>query len=463
MSALFNAFSAKIAVSICSFLVAAAGSPDDGAGRCILRLTSPIRITASVRGGESTDTTGTRSTDRADTTEAAAAEATGGGAGREKKKSVRISICDEGVRVWSGDGEGKVLLELDPAELGRVLGGDPDFDILGDLPDSLQVEVFGDEDSGYIEVRGTDVVRFGKDIHIGRRELVQGDVVAIAGNIVIEGKVRGDVVNILGNTELRGTAVVNGDVVTVLGELREYDNPRVRGETVNIAGGSPDIRFPFLSYTTGHVWSVAGKIAKLVILALLLLLVVYLLPDRMRISSDHVFGSFLKSLGVGILVLFVGSAAVLVVGLVLAITIIGIPVALLLMLAYGAFLILGFFASALALGRLACRRFGPAGEPVFLCGFIGLLLIALPGLMAAMMWVIPFTTPLQLLLKMTAVFVNFMAVVLGTGALIVSRGGTIAPVSRGPVEMPAVPAGPETDSAAGGYDEPSGRGDPEGE
>ena len=37
MSALFNAFSAKIAVSICSFLVAAAGSPDEVVNRQVLQ------------------------------------------------------------------------------------------------------------------------------------------------------------------------------------------------------------------------------------------------------------------------------------------------------------------------------------------------------------------------------------------------------------------------------------------
>jgi hypothetical protein len=186
------------------------------------------------------------------------------------------------------------------------------------------------------------------------------------------------------------------------------------------------------------------KVIKFIILTLLLLMIVYFLPDRMKTSSDHVFGSFFKSLGVGMLVLLIGSVVVLILAVVLSITIIGIPVAILLVLSYGALLLLGYFVSALALGNLLCKKFGPNGASQFLCAFMGLFLITLPGFIAAMMWVVPFLAPIKLLLKTIAVFVSFLTVTLGSGALIISKAGVLPLDQRPDVpDLPGAPVVPE--------------------
>ncbi len=439
MSALFSAIVAKAAVFICSFLLVTSGLTGNRTGKPHM----PFKVMTAAQEKESTDTTKTSKPARPAPAAAAEqeTEAVSTRKPREKKRSIKISISDEGIKVGARDGEESVILEFDAQEIDRALEDlEQDLDLLRDLPESVAVMLLEDDDRAYVKIRGSDVVRFGKVIHIGRYELVQGDVVSIAGDIIIEGKVRGNVVNVFGDTELHGTAVINGDVVTVMGELSEYNNPRVRGETVSIASGAPNIHLPFLSYSTGNMWEVIVKVIKFVIFTLLLLMIIYFLPDRMKTSSDHVFGSFFKSLGVGILVLLVGSVVVLILGVVLSITIIGIPVALLLVLSYGALLLLGYFVSALALGRLLCQKFGPNGASPFLCGFMGLFLITLPGLMAAMMWVMPFLMPIQILLKTIAVFLGFLAVALGSGALIISKAGVL-PLEQRP-EVPELPDAP---------------------
>ena len=448
MSALFSAVLAKAAVFICSFLLVTSGLT----GNRTSSSHRPFRVVIATQEKESTDTT--KTSKPAEPAPAAApeqeTEPVSTKKPKEKKQSVKISISDEGIKVGNRDGEERVILELEARELGQALE-DIEFDLqmLEDLPESLSIMLLEDDDRAYKKIRGSDVVRFGKDIHIGKNELVQGDVVCIAGDITIEGKVRGNVVNVFGETALYGTAVINGDVVTVMGELNEYNNPRVRGETVNVASGAPNIHLPFLSYSTGNMWDVVIKVVKFVIFTLLLLMVIYFLPDRMKISSDHVFGSFFKSLGVGVLVLLVGSVVVLILAVVLSITIIGIPVALLLVLSYGALLLLGYFVSALALGRLLCKKFGPNGASTFLCGFMGLFLITLPGFIAAMMWVLPFLLPIQILLKTIAVFLSFLAATLGSGALIISKAGVL------PLEQrPEVPELPDAPAASVESDEP---------
>lgn len=436
MSALFSAIVAKAAVFIFSFLLVTSGLTGNRTGRSY----RPFKVVTAAQEKESADTTKTvkpakpapaSATEQKD-------EAVSARKPKEKKQSVKISISDEGIKVGARDGEENFILEFDSKEISQALDNlEYDLDLLDDLPESVAVMLLEDDDRAYVKVRGSDVVRFGKVIHIGKHELVQGDVVCIAGDIIIEGKVRGNVVNVFGDTELHGTAVINGDVVTVMGGLSEYNNPRVRGETVNVASGRPNIHLPFLSYGSGNMWDVIIKVVKFIIFTLLLLMVIYFLPDRMKISSDHVFGSFFKSFGVGILVLLVGSLVVLILGVVLSITIIGIPVALLLVLSYGALLLLGYFVSALALGRLICTKFGPKDASTFLCGFMGLFLITLPGFIAAMMWVVPFLMPIQLLLKTIAVFLAFLASTLGSGALIISKAG-ILPVEQRPV-VPGLP------------------------
>lgn len=448
MSALFSAVLAKAAVFICSFLLVTSGLT----GNRTSNSHRPFRVVIATQENESTDTT--KTSKPAEPAPAAApereTEPVSTKKPKEKKQSVKISISDEGIKVGTMDGEERIILELEARELGQALEDlEYDLQMLEDLPESLAIMLLEDDDIAYRKIRGSDVVRFGKDIHIGRNELVQGDVVCIAGDIIIEGKVRGNVVNVFGETALYGTAVINGDVVTVMGELNEYNNPRVRGETVNVASGAPNIHLPFLSYSAGNMWDVVLKVVKFVIFTLLLLMIIYFLPDRMKISSDHVFGSFFKSLGVGVLVLLVGSVVVLILAVVLSITIIGIPVALLLVLSYGALLLLGYFVSALALGRLLCKKFGPNGASTFLCGFMGLFLITLPGFIAAMMWVLPFLLPIQILLKTIAVFLSFLAATLGSGALIISKAGVL------PLEQrPEVPELPDAPAASVEPDEP---------
>lgn len=347
------------------------------------------------------------------------------------RKPVKISISDEGITVGDEDGTKRVILELDTEkleqmheEMQRRLEGLDESDLIRGIPESLAIYLQRDEDGGYVRIRGDAVVRFGNDIRIRRHELVQGDVIAILGDIEIEGKVRGNVVSVLGSTELSETAIVNGDVVTVLGEYSEHPGARVRGETVTVGAGrgTPDIVFPF--FPAGHgILRAAGKVVGFIIGALLLMLVIYLLPDRMRRAGDYVFGSFFKSLGVGFLAVVFGSIIVGVIAAILAITIIGIPVAILVALTFAALLILGYFTSAFALGRLVCRRFDVCGSSAVAHGIVGLFLLLLLGMLSAVMWINPFLVPLRVLLGTLGNFVSFLAVLTGTGSLIISRMG----------------------------------------
>jgi hypothetical protein len=343
---------------------------------------------------------------------------------RSERKSVKISISDEGIKVGEEGVEPEVIFEVDPSEIVESLEEKlEEMERMQRMQDSLEIIFREHEDREYLRVRGRDVVHFGETIHISRQEMVQGDVVSIAGKIIVEGKVRGNVVSILSDIELEPSAIVNGDVVTVLGTISEDNGARVRGETVRIAAGPKIIGLPIIR--GGGFIKVLAKIMTFIIGTLLLLLIIYFLPDRMNLTSEHVFGSFFKSLGIGILVILLGSIVVGIMIAILSITIIGIPVAILLGLSFAAMIIIGYFASAIALGRVVCGKFSPGSDSAFLHAFIGLFLLFVLGFMANLMWFTPFLLPLRLLFRTLGGFLNFLAVFTGTGALFISKAGTL--------------------------------------
>lgn len=344
------------------------------------------------------------------------------------EKASKITITDEGIQIEAEDGSERVILDIDAKKLDNL-----DRKIsaqIEDLPESLAA-VFGeDEDKRFFHVKGSDVVQFGKKIVIGPDELVNGDVVSIGGDIIIEGKVMGDVAAIFGSVDLGETAIVNGEVVSILGEVDREDGSVVRGETAVIGRQHRSgLVFPIGPFGE----SVGGAIAKVVlfiIMLLLMLLVFYFIAPRMANAAAHASGSFLKSFGVGILVAISGTVLVTVLAIILAITIVGIPVAVLLVLSFVALFVLGYFVSALALGSFVARKFNVEQESVFVHGFIGIFLLSILGIIAAFLFFNPWMGPARVLLRVVGGLANFVAVMTGVGAFILSKGGGLSRAPR---------------------------------
>ncbi len=345
-----------------------------------------------------------------------------------RDKSIRISISDKGVKVGSEDGE-EVFLHMDTERLTRDLEDVLNDDEINLILDGM-IDLSSDSGSSDVEdrdfkvIRNDQFVRFGEDIHIGRNEMVRGDVVAIFGDIEVEGKVTGDVVSIIGDIDIGENAIVNGEVVSVFGTLDQDDNANVRGQTV-VVGGTPGfIGLPFVARFGSGLFNAIVKIVSFIAGTLLILLIIYFLPDRMRKSSDYVFGSFFKSFGVGILAILFGGIVMAIIAVILSITIIGIPVAILIVLSYIALIIMGYFVSSLAVGRIVAAKFNIGVDSLFIKGFIGFFVLSVPALLSAVMFINPIFFASGLL-KLLSVFINLVAGFAGTGALIVSKAGLL--------------------------------------
>ena len=103
-----------------------------------------------------------------------------------------------------------------------------------------------------LHARNGDQVHIGQSITVGENENVGdlvcigcsirvagtcGDVVAIGGSIVVDGKVRGSVVAIGGGVLLGDNASVSQDLVTVGGHLSRHPNAVVHGD-VSVQSGA---------------------------------------------------------------------------------------------------------------------------------------------------------------------------------------------------------------------------------
>lgn len=334
-------------------------------------------------------------------------------------KPLKISITDKGLKVGSEDGE-EIEFTVDLEGIEKAIEG------LEELDDSLFIYGIDAGDREFIEVRGHDLVRFGEDMHIPYYQLVRGNVVLIGGNLRIDGKIMGDVVNIFGRTTLSSSAIVNGEVVTIMGSLARSDDAVVGGETVMVGGEScPVTVWPFAAFGSGIV-RVMGRIVTFVVMALLLLIVVYFLRDRMKRASTLVFGSFLKSLGVGFLVVFIGTILILIIAVILAITIVGIPVSILLILSIIALIVIGYFVSALSFGEFLSAKLNINTDSPIIQSLIGLFALSLLGLIASIMFFNPFFMPVRVLLRSVGAFINFIAVLTGVGAFVLSRAGSLS-------------------------------------
>ncbi len=88
-----------------------------------------------------------------------------------------------------------------------------------------------------------DLVVFGGNVQIGEDATIQGDMVVIGGNVNLNGTVNGSTVIVGGSTSMSETATVKGDLVTVGGSLAREPGAQVGGEIItNIP--APDIQIP---------------------------------------------------------------------------------------------------------------------------------------------------------------------------------------------------------------------------
>jgi hypothetical protein len=242
---------------------------------------------------------------------------------------------------------------------------------------------------------------FSGDIYIPAHVEQWGTVVSVGGDVVVEGKVRGEIVVVGGSLTLSGS--VRGSAIGVLSNIVALD-AEISDQLINIAGTLEKedtyIGGQFVNIGFGDGWiSLAkpfgvlgallfwGRLVKLLVVFVLILLLAALVPDRIRTIAEATPTRLVPAFFMGLLA-YLG---LWVVCALLLVTIIGVPLAIFLFIILkwlGITSMFYFFGNRL--GRAVGREMSLLGAIIL--GFLpyGLLIVlpsafGLPGLLVAIM------------------------------------------------------------------------------
>lgn len=302
-----------------------------------------------------------------------------------------------------------------------------------------------------VESSSNDLVRFGEDIVIPEDKVVEGDVVAFGGSITVLGRVKGSCTAIGGSVRVEGKGAVEGDAVTIGGTVSTGDSATVGGSNVSLGSFNAG-RFNRWGPWMGAIgilgtgaW-LAQMIFKVLLALLFGWLALVLFRDRILYANQILTEQFGKSflfgllgwvgmvfavpVGIVALILFSVLAAVI-----LCITIIGIPVAILVLIAMvlgvigivaaaGCAVFLAYMGGAIYLGqRVFGRRVAAKPLIALLVGAVLLALLHGVGDLIGALSLMIFH-PLGILLGIAAAFLFIILTTAGLGSLVLSRFAT---------------------------------------
>jgi hypothetical protein len=293
---------------------------------------------------------------------------------------------------------------------------------------------------------------FGKSIVIAQDEDVTEGVVAFAGSVRIEGRVRDEVVVIGGDLELAPTADVTGDLTVFGGELTIAQGARHSGAVHHGATGAwPGWRRPvvrWIDFGGAARWvSLAGTVTRVALLALAVTIVTLLARGRVSRVAAVARATPVRAglIGLAAQVLFV--PALIVVAIAMAITIVGLPfVALVIPLAVvamGVAMLLGFTSLAHTVGEAVGRRVGWTTDTALWASALGMIVIVLPTLISRVVGMAPESArAITLMLLVVGTAVEYVAWTIGLGAAVMTGLGRWAVVP--PPLPPTANAAPST-------------------
>jgi len=278
---------------------------------------------------------------------------------------------------------------------------------------------------------GGDRVRVFGDVVVDEDEEVSGQIVAVLGSVRINGEVGNQVVAVLGSVDLGPRAIVRGDVVTVGGRLRRAPGSQIEGAVteVPLSDVGARVNMPWLDgwgpYVVGGFRPVArliGTTFRFVLLSLAACLAFVVARRGVEGSAQRVADDPVKATLVGLVAWVLFVPMIVLTAIVLAISLVGIPLLVLLPFAVVAVLVMalvGFSGTAYAIGQWVRRRFGIATTSGFADICTGILVILLPLLLGRVVALGGWTfSPVVFLLVAVGLGVEFLAWASGFGAML---------------------------------------------
>lgn len=257
-------------------------------------------------------------------------------------------------------------------------------------------------------VRDKSVVKIGEDINMGQ-DMSFEDLVAIQGNINVKGTTAGDVVAVLGSVHLFPTAKVGGDVVSIGGTVTRNEGAKVGGKITEIVVSKEGANMMTACAPMIGIIGIGGflvlKVLMLIGFFALAAVLVSFKTNQLGVISSIIEKKWLKTLLWGIL----GYILICPIAMLLAITIVGIPLILIEAVLVSLGLIMGFLAASQLIGKKFTKAIRKPNQPMLTEVIYGIVLLFLIEL-------VPVIGPL----------VKWVVVTMGFGSAIITKLGTKA-------------------------------------
>jgi hypothetical protein len=368
--------------------------------------------------------------------------------GKPPSQVTEVRIDEEGIslrtqegkelRLGKGESEGEIVSGKDKIKVG---GLEIDLKQSKDS-ETLQVEIPSDKRSEKVYSITHDIVKTGRDIVVEEYEKVDGGVVAIGGDVTVKGTVTGDVVAVGGDVLVASTGVIEGDAVSVGGEVKKETGARVKG-TKAVVNFFPKNFSTFPSFF-GAFQGLAlfARIIKIMLFLFLGIVVISIVPKNVAKVKDQIGQDFLKSALVG----FAGEILILPIFLLLIVTIIGIPVAILVLpLLILATFILGYTGISYLIGEKLKESTSLKPDTPILTVVVGILAVEAVLLVARVVGIFGHLfSPFSWILTFIGWMIWYVAITVGFGASILTRLGT----RPKEIKLAEVPISPSNSTAS---------------
>lgn len=203
----------------------------------------------------------------------------------------------------------------------------------------------------YIDAQiGDDLSLVGGNLEISNKTNIGGGSQIAGGNVILSGQIEKELYAGAGNLTLTSSAAIGKDLNYAAGEDSQISTDAKIGGEKNRYGKfkyTKDMSIQKFMSATAETFTAITKLMSIVTTLALALLLILLVPKYSQKGKDMVLKSFWKSAGVG----FVSVIAAPIVFIVIAITFLGLPLALLFSFAFFWFFYLGRILVMLAIGE----------------------------------------------------------------------------------------------------------------
>jgi len=246
------------------------------------------------------------------------------------------------------------------------------------------------------------IVKIGSDVHI-EKDMRVDDAVAVGGSVYVDGIVDGDAVAVGGSVHLGEEAIIHGDAVTVGGTIEEAEGSMVYGTTVDVGSFDFTNIFEGKNFFGGYR-GIPGipmglKFIPLIGLFALVLLLAVLIPTELSTVASNIKNEPIMMFLWGIF----GIILIVPLAVMLAISIIGIALIPLEILAVFLATLIGYIAVAIFIGKKLLTVLNKDNPAVILSAILGVLILWLIGL-----------------IPIFGGIVKAIAVIIGFGAVIIA-------------------------------------------